>query len=988
MPSTESGHSTVLPARLTRAHVAIFSVATVLSAAVAVVLALGFDVSWHKAVFLPLLVSGLLLITWNTHWALCFAAFAIAPFGVVQLELLGITVNLPEVLILILASKEGYSFLAQRERPSQIFPQRTMALFLFAAAAAIVTGVLHQNGTLRVLQDCRQFTEFLVLFWLVIHRVAGRAEALRIVCCYVLGATLLAVHGIIQQVVPVGIVSTQILSDLDLYQGVRSTSFYGATMLGGIMVLTIASAVGVLLGSSRRSVKLLMAVCIFLCTVAIVFTQTRASWIGLLVAVALIALSIRPTPRLIAFAIGCAAMFGLLLGPLVIQRLHTLTDPQRDASITARVQYYASAARIGQAHPLFGLGWGPYYEIDTLLGFEPNVLPLLNESLATDGTITDLGEEATVHSAYLQLLVKTGLLGIGAFAAILTVWLAWIWTARYIRFQGDSAHGLYVGITAGLAGYLLHCTVENFFQWPVMAQSFWLLFGLSFLLTPRAEQRVPRYRVPLAFMACVAMAFLLFMAVCVRMERGHPNHYQQNVAMALEKGDLVDALEIARQATVARWNEPMPYTVYARLLLRNGDTDAALAELVKAVGSAEKPGALRQRNTGVYYYFAPARLAWGQYCATQGAQDQAIQQFELARAYADLRDPEYAEFHPVLYATYAARGRWGRALEFGRPDVDAIAKLSHEGLVHLSEAATARGEADLVDAVARLVATKGLTLPAANDFRAVALARAWSSADADTLERVTLLEQFRHAIADMDPIPLTESQEDSASMRPLAYAIDRTNLATDAALPVLLLWGRGPADLSGLSGFTFTEGAYGIIVTLEGTSLRLQLRQHENRVDWVSVEKARPEDTVLPGWIDSARDWFDLREGPSAPVYSAEGRGMQLERPAWYFSVPTRVADGKGYLIAGRVLDRDGGGRLSWQFINAGNQVVQSGNLSDGKPIVQWTPISAYLPPVAEGSHAVRVAVELLRPIGHAAFDDLLLVELEAPELIGEQPTP
>ena len=105
MPLTESGHSAVAAARPTPAQAAIFSIATVLSVAVAVVLMLGLDVSWQKAAFLPLLVSGLLLIAWNTHWALCFAAFAIGPFGVVQLELVGVTVNLPEVLILATGSE-------------------------------------------------------------------------------------------------------------------------------------------------------------------------------------------------------------------------------------------------------------------------------------------------------------------------------------------------------------------------------------------------------------------------------------------------------------------------------------------------------------------------------------------------------------------------------------------------------------------------------------------------------------------------------------------------------------------------------------------------------------------------------------------------------------------------------------------------------------------------------------------------------------------
>lgn len=1042
MPLTEPGHSAVAAARPTRRQVAIFAVATALSSALAAVLVLGFEVPWQKAAFLPLLVSGSVLIAWNTHWALCFAAFAITPFGVVQLEILGVTLNLPEVLILALAAKEGYSFLVRRERLSPILPARTLTLFILSALAAILTGVLHQNGILHVLQDCRQFTEFLLLFWLVIHRVAGREEALRIAFCYVVGATLLALHGIVQQVVPVGIIPTQVSSDLDLYRGVRSTSFYGATTLGGIMVLAIAPALGVLLSSKRRAVHVIMALCMFLCAVAIVYTRTRASWIGLAVAIALIALSIRPKPRLIASALGAIALLGLLLGPLVVQRLYTLTDPQKDDSIIARVQYYAAAARIGQENPLLGLGWGPFYEINSLLGIEPYVVPVLDETLAAEVVEGEPEEEATVHSAYLQLLVKTGLFGVVAFGAVLTVWLARIWAARFIRFQGDSAHGLFVGITAGLAGYLLHCTFENFFQWPVMAQSFWLLFGLSFLLAPRAEDRGPTYRVPLAFMGCVAVGFLVFMAACVRIEKDHPNHYQRNIALAIEQGDKARALDIARQATVARWNEPMPYTVYARLLLENGEDEAALVELAKSVDAAEKPRALRRRNTGLYYYFAPARLTWGQYFATQGALDPALQQFELARAYADLRDPEYAEFHDVLYATYAARNRWGRALEFGRPEAEALNALAGESLVQLGEAALARSDWDLAaeaagylrardeylsnahylegraalaraegegavselhqaqanvpraayflgEALAQLVRTteavaafRGVAI--GDVYRPLALARAWRLSEAP--DRVALLEEFRQAIGRMEPIP----GGDAASFRPLAFSIDRANLASDTSLPVLLLWGKGAADLAALNGLTISGSGDDNTVALEGTDLLLQLRHHENRVDWASLEQVRPEDTVLPGWIDSARDWFDLREGPSAPLYHTDvnARALHLERLAWYFSVPTLVTEGKGYLVAGRIMDRDGGARLSWQFINAGNQVVQSGNLNDGEPAADWNPVSAYLPPSGEGRHAVRIALELLRPIGHAAFDDLLLLELEPPEAYAESGTP
>jgi len=64
-----------------------------------------------------------------------------------------------------------------------------------------------------------------------------------------------------------------------------------------------------------------------------------------------------------------------------------------------------------------------------------------------------------------------------------------MWHERRVRFLYPADHLLYVGVTAGVLGYLFHCSFENFFQWPVMAQSFWLLLALSTVLEARITDR-------------------------------------------------------------------------------------------------------------------------------------------------------------------------------------------------------------------------------------------------------------------------------------------------------------------------------------------------------------------------------------------------------------------------------------------------------------------------------------------------------------------
>jgi len=1025
----------------TRRQVAIACVATAPPAIAAVILTAVADVPWIQATGLPLLFLGLLLIAWHTHWGLCFTAFSIGPLGVMQQEVLGVTLNLPEVFVLALVAKEGVQLLRQEKRMPATLPYRTLAVFLVASAVALVTGLVHGNGVVRVLQDCRQFTEFLVLFWLVLQCVNGRDEALRIAACYAAGATLLAVHGIVQQIVPVGISATQISSDLVLHHGIRSGSFYGATTLGGIMVLAIAPAIGVTLSTRRRWVQILMGLCILLCLIAIVFTRTRGSWLGLGVAMALIGVSVRPSGKALA-TVACAGMALLLvLGPLVVQRLYTLADPEQDISLMARAQYYAAAARIGEAHPLLGLGWGCYYDIDAILQAERYVETSYAE--VEDKAPSDRGEtagEATVHSAYLQLFVKTGIVGLGAFLAIIVVWLERVWRGRNTRFQSDTTHALFIGITAGIAGYLFHSTFENFFQWPVMAQSFWLLFGLSFVLAPNPAAQIPHYRIPITFVGSAAAIFLIFMYACMRLETFHTDHFERNVAKALEEGNLEKALHIAHRATEVELYEPMPFTVYGRLLLQKGDVPAALHALETALGTTERPPALRTRCTGPRYYFAPARLTLGAFYAGRGDWDRALQQFELARAYADLSSDEFAEFHPVLYTAYSTRGRWARALEFGRPDEPALSSHSPYNLLRIARAAAAKGDWSFVQSLVALLLDSGefasethylegrallaerklddaidafaiakdypetpwyagtalaraankngaltafLSTPDTVPFRPMALAVAWSllKEKGDTQGADAVLTRLRDALGRLPQVhPSSTTDQDRLALQ--SYFFAPPALEADGSFPALFVWCNGSADLSAISGVSVVENDHETRAYLTGTGLVLQLRQVVNRASWTSVERAYPTDEVIPGWIDAARDWFDLRDAPSSVISDGGGENpaLLLNRTAWILSVPIRVPAEAACLLTGRIRDPEGRGRFGWQSLDPANLVLRDGAAADCEPLAVWTSCTGLIPP-EPNREVVRIILESDGTPSNVYVDDLFLCELSPPPL-------
>ncbi len=907
-----------------------------------------------QAIGIPLAAVGLALLFLNSHWALCFAAFAITPFGVVQREVLGVTFNLPEVLILGLFAKEGLRFLRHRESPSPLAPWKSLLAFGAVMVLAIGTGLYHQNVTLKVLQDFRQFVEFVVLFLYVIHRVSTREQVIQIGVAYVLGATLVAIHGIIQHFIPIGISEIQIASDLVLHRGVRSGSFYGATPLGGLMVLAVGPAIGIILATEKRGLKGVLLVCIALCLLALIYTKTRGSWVGMLLALGFLFYWVRPGKKG-SIAVGVAVLLvALVAGPMVLSRLSTFSNPEEDRSLMERAKYYAAAVMIAKAHPLLGLGWGCYYEIDTILE-EDTYLPIPRPEDA---------EDATVHSAYLQIFVKTGAIGLVAFLALVVAWLERLWRVYHARPENKQDVALFAGIAAGLMGYLFHSTFENFFQWPVMAQSFWLLLGLSFITAAWLGGKKVYRKIPLAFVSAGVVAFLIFMAVCMRFESLHTDLYVKNVAKAIEEGDLEKALRIARRATQTQVGDYYTHVVYAKTLLLAGDPDRARNHLDRAmVFRIANETTSRRVNTDLPYYYAEARLVRGQYLFEQGDLRSALAQFELARAYADLGDEEFVPYHEVLHAAYTEIGWTARAAAFapeeGRAEPNGMT-FPESPYLHALERHAAGDHAAALTLLDKV--------PADSPYAPLARAHALSL-DAAPERHSKLLA----ALQEMAWLPRSEG----ATLRPAAWqAADGAE--PGAPVPLSLVWAVNRAALAQITGVTpLTSTAESAQYRLEGTDGILQFQW---AVPGTISPTALPESDVAgptPGWIDGGHEWFEVRPAFSALRSEVDGHtAWRVPGLNWVYSVPTALESFDGALVTSTLAAPSGHARLEWQIMDETSEVLEQDTLLESSA-PQPDSKTYYIPSDPSSGH-LRLHLEVSRQ-GVAALGDVQILKLRSP---------
>ncbi|MCX5757815.1 MAG: hypothetical protein NTU83_04785, partial [Candidatus Hydrogenedentes bacterium] len=137
-------------------------------------------------------------------------------------------------------------------------------------------------------------------------------------------------------------------------------------------------------------------------------------------------------------------------------------------------------------YPIFGLGWGCEFNVQTIVKNHQYVPPPPSKRVMTK----PLWIESTVHSAYLQVLVRIGAVGLAALLWFFFRWFLDMLRARRLKYFDEPGYNLVTCVTAALLGYFLHSAVENFFQWPVMSQSLWLLLGLSTLMAVQAQQIV------------------------------------------------------------------------------------------------------------------------------------------------------------------------------------------------------------------------------------------------------------------------------------------------------------------------------------------------------------------------------------------------------------------------------------------------------------------------------------------------------------------
>jgi putative inorganic carbon (HCO3(-)) transporter len=302
----------------------------------------------------------------------------------------------------------------------------------------------------------------------------------RAVWAVVIGIGLLAALAIVQQVTK-SYASTYggFATILPAGDAMRSAGPLNPNPFGQVVATAAVLAFYLARTPGRRTARWLAAAIATACVVAVVYSQSRAALIALLIVAFAIGALRGVRLRVLAVAV-CGV---IVLGPLVLPAsLQTRVDalytavsanagtPQ-DTSLRGRKSENLAGLRMWADHPLVGVG-PDNFEIH----YEQ-----YSEAIGTDPR----PEERGAHNLYLESFAETGILGASAFIGVLWLALAGAWRARR-RLQGGDAL-LAEGILVALCAFLI-CAVTLHSAY---ARYQWIFIGLG-LAAGRLARRQAR----------------------------------------------------------------------------------------------------------------------------------------------------------------------------------------------------------------------------------------------------------------------------------------------------------------------------------------------------------------------------------------------------------------------------------------------------------------------------------------------------------------
>ena len=332
----------------------------------------------------------------------------------------------------------------------------------YIATQLLATLVGYLTGTVKTAAGffyVLKYTEYFVIYYMVVNTVQDRSQAWRLIRVAFLTAAVASLIGIAQ--IPAG---ERVSAPFEGEVGEPNT-------FGGYLLVMMGLAAGLLLESARARAWSLGLLALM--ALPFLYTLSRASYLGVLPLVAVLAL-LSSRRRLMAgllvlLLVGSPMVAYLFPTPVVKRVLYTF-EPEAgqptvrlgrvafDPSTSERLISFQQAFEAWMKRPIVGYGVTGFMFMD---------------------------------AQYPRILVETGMLGLAAF-----LWLVWAVLrsslAAFRALKEPRDRGLALGFLASTVGLLTHALGANTFIMVRIMEPFWFFAGIVTVLPMLQPGNGPR----------------------------------------------------------------------------------------------------------------------------------------------------------------------------------------------------------------------------------------------------------------------------------------------------------------------------------------------------------------------------------------------------------------------------------------------------------------------------------------------------------------
>ncbi len=266
-------------------------------------------------------------------------------------------------------------------------------------------------------------------------------------------------------------------------QGPVSSNYYAM-----FLVVLVPLALDRLWHERSKATRALAGWALVVCSISILFTFSRGGLLALLVVLGLMLVR-RPPHLWITLAGSAGIILIFLLTPSeYLSRIGNLTQvisiagsgeaqvsQLEENALRGRLSEMTVATQMFSDYPIYGVGYN---------NFENNYLDYSPE-IGLDSR----REGRAAHSLYLEIAAETGIIGLSAFAFIMTVYFHGL-LQSFRRFSQVGLHD-YANITAAFAIGVIGFLISSIFLHSAYPRYFWLLVGIGLAIPQVALHETP-----------------------------------------------------------------------------------------------------------------------------------------------------------------------------------------------------------------------------------------------------------------------------------------------------------------------------------------------------------------------------------------------------------------------------------------------------------------------------------------------------------------